>query len=50
MGEGEVRVKFGRGETQDVPLAWAEMMLMAWQEKKPAEFGRFLSEAAMAAK
>jgi hypothetical protein len=44
------RVRFGDGATQDMPAAWAEHMLSAWKERKPAEFGKFLAEAALAAK
>ncbi len=47
---GEIRVRFGSGLSQTVPLVWAEWMLSEWKDRKPAEFGKFLSEAAMAAR
>ena len=48
--EGAVYVRFGPGLTQVMPLDWAERMLSEWKEKQPAAFGKYLSEAAMAAK
>lgn len=48
--EGAVYVRFGPGLTQVMPLEWAEMMLTEWKEKQPAQFGKYLSEAAMGAK
>jgi hypothetical protein len=50
MDEGQVRVRFGPGETQDVPILWAELMLRALKEKHEVQFGKLLAEAAMAAK
>lgn len=47
---GEIRVRFGSGPSQTMPIDWAEAMLAEWKDKKPAEFGKYLSEAAMAAK
>jgi hypothetical protein len=47
-----VRVKFGPGKTQEVPLAWAEFMLSTMYEiqkkgGKPMTFGGLLQLAAM---
>ena len=47
---GEIRVAFGPGHSQTMPIDWAEKMLSEWREKKPAEFGKFLSDAAMNAR
>jgi len=47
---GEIRVRFGEGLSQTMPLVWAEMMLAEWKESQPAQFGKYLSAAAMAAK
>jgi hypothetical protein len=47
---GEIRVRFGEGLSQTMPLDWAEHMLSAWKEKQPKQWGQFLTEAAMAAK
>jgi hypothetical protein len=47
---GELRVAFGPGHSQTMPIDWAERMLSEWREKQPAVFGKYLSEAAMNAK
>lgn len=51
-GAAPVRVKFGPGKTQDIPLAWAEFMLGRMYEAqrdnaKPLPFGVLLAQAAM---
>ena len=43
------RVRFGPGETQTIPLDWAEHILTALAQDR-AKFGKFLTDAAMAAK
>jgi hypothetical protein len=43
----QVRVRFGPGRTQTMPLEWAEAMLTAWREKTPRQFGDALAQAAM---
>jgi hypothetical protein len=50
MDEGTVFVKFGPRATQEMPLDWAEQMLSAWRESHPAQFGKYLAEAATGAK
>jgi hypothetical protein len=47
---GAVRVRFGTGTTQDLPLPWAEWMLAALKDRQPVQFGKLLAEAALAAK
>lgn len=47
-----VRVRFGPGKTQDMPLPWAEFMLAKMREAqesnaKPRPFGDLLAQAAM---
>ena len=42
-----VRVRFGPGNDQDMPLSWAENMLMDLKEKQPKRFGDLLAAAAM---
>lgn len=51
----EIRVRFGTGETQTVPLAWAETMLnLAYEAEKsnakPRRFSELLTESAMKAR
>lgn len=41
---GEVRVPFGQGETDTLPLPWAAAMLTAWRARDPAGFGALLAE------
>lgn len=41
-----VRVKFGPGKTQDVPLEWAETMLTMLRDKHQNVFGKLLIAAA----
>jgi hypothetical protein len=43
-GNGTAYVSFGPGETQEMPVEWAQEMLTKWREKKPVEFGRMLAE------
>jgi hypothetical protein len=50
MDAETVFVKFGPRETQDIALGWAEFMLTEWAREKPAEFGKYLSKAALAAR
>lgn len=45
----EIRVRFGSRASQTIPLEWAEHILTALAEDK-AKFGKFLTEAALAAK
>lgn len=47
---GEIRVRFGEGLSQTMPLDWAEKMLSEWKEKQPKQFGQYLSDAALSAK
>lgn len=47
---GEIRVRFGEGLSQTMPLDWAEKMLSEWKEKQPRQFGQYLSAAALSAK
>jgi hypothetical protein len=44
---GEVRVRFGPGVSQTMPIDWAEDMLSKLKEKDPKRFGDYLSQAAM---
>jgi hypothetical protein len=37
-------VSFGPGETQEMPVEWAQEMLTRWREKYPIQFGRTLAE------
>jgi len=47
---GSARVRFGPGNTQVMPLEWAEMMLSAWRERSPKQFGDALARAALEAR
>jgi hypothetical protein len=47
---GDIRVPFGPGPTQDVPLEWAARMLASLKDAHPVQFGKLLAEAALAAK
>jgi hypothetical protein len=47
---GPVRVSFGPGNTQDMPIEWAEHMLTEWARTHPPQFGKALTEAALNAK
>ena len=42
-GNGKVYVKFGPGDTQEMPIEWAEKMLTDWRRKAPAGFGKALA-------
>lgn len=44
---GQTRVKFGSGETQDIPIEWAEYMLTDLAAKHQAIFSKLLSMAAL---
>ena len=44
-----VRVRFGPGKSQTMPIEWAEHILTALAEDK-TKFGKFLTDAALAAK
>ena len=44
---GQPRVKFGTGETQNMPLEWAEDMLTELAAKHQAIFSKLLSLAAL---
>lgn len=39
----KVYVKFGPGETDEMPKEWAEAMLTAWRESDPKRFGAALA-------
>jgi hypothetical protein len=41
--EGDVRVKFGPRDDQDMPLSWAEKMLARLRDQHPAQFGKLLA-------
>ena len=47
---GEIRVAFGPGHSQTMPIDWAEAMFAEWKEKDPKKFGEYLARAAMSAK
>jgi hypothetical protein len=47
-----VRVKFGPGTTDDIPLDWAEFMLVTWRDaemkgSKPPSFTAVLGQAVL---
>jgi hypothetical protein len=42
-----LRVRFGPGQTQTMPLEWAETMLAAWRETRAKQFGEALARAAL---
>jgi len=44
---GAVRVKFDTGQDKDIPLSWAERMLIGWRKSNPGAFGKALAAAAM---
>lgn len=44
-----VRVRFGPGKSQTMPVEWAEHILTALAEDK-TRFGKFLTDAALAAR
>lgn len=48
--EEQIRVRFGQGATQDMPIEWAQLMLSSLKDKHEAQFGKLLAEAALAAK
>jgi hypothetical protein len=41
---GKIYVKFGPGETDEMPIEWAEKMLTEWRQKDPGRWGKLLSE------
>jgi hypothetical protein len=41
---GKIYVRFGPGETQEMPLEWAEKMLTEWRAKDPKRWGALLSD------
>jgi hypothetical protein len=43
----EVKVRFGRGETDTMPLVWAEKILTELRATRPAQFGKLLSAAVL---
>lgn len=49
QADGRVYVKFGPGKTQEIPAEWAALMLSAWRDKHPLQFGKALAEAAIEA-
>ena len=49
QANGRVYVKFGPGKTQEIPAEWAALMLSAWRDRNPGQFGRALAEAAIEA-
>jgi hypothetical protein len=44
---GEIRVRFGPGPSQTMPIDWAEAMLTKWKNDHEAQFGKALSDAAV---
>lgn len=44
-GNGEIRVPFGEGESQHVPLSWAAHILTKLHDEQPLIFGKYLTEA-----
>ena len=40
---GKIYVRFGPGESDEMPIQWAEKMLTEWREKSPAQWGKMLS-------
>lgn len=46
-GNGRIYVKFGTGDTDEMPIEWAEKMLIAWRNSNPNQFGKALVEAAV---
>lgn len=44
---GRVYVKFGPGDTQEMPIEWAEIMLTEWRLKNAKQFGNALAAAAV---
>lgn len=42
----KVYVRFGPLPTQEMPLEWAESMLMEWRSAHPLQFGKALATAA----
>jgi hypothetical protein len=41
------RVRFGHGENQDIPLPWAEELLMKLAKANPGKFGTLLRQVVM---
>jgi hypothetical protein len=41
---GQLRIRFGPKPHQEISPEVAEMMLMLWREKNPAQFGAVLAE------
>jgi len=50
VDHGPIRVKFGPGQTQDMPREWAVIMLTGLHQRHAAVFGKLLAEAASEAK
>ena len=44
----ETRVRFGTKDWQTMPVEMAEMLLMAWRQAHPAQFGKVLAEVVTA--
>lgn len=46
-GEADkVYVKFGAGESDEMPKDWAERMLARWRAAHPAQFAKYIGEVA----
>jgi hypothetical protein len=45
-----VYVKFGKHETDEMRIEWAEKMLTTWRDRNPAQFGKFLAEVVTGAR
>lgn len=43
-GNGKIYVSFGPGETDEMPLGWAEKMLQGWRETHPTQFATALGK------
>ena len=42
---GRIYVKFGHRDNEEIPLEWAEKMLMQLKQERPADFGKLLTAA-----
>jgi hypothetical protein len=47
-GNGRIYVKFGAGETDEMPIEWAERVLTNWRNEHPEQFGRALAKVVTA--
>jgi hypothetical protein len=46
----DIRIPFADGETDTMPLDWAERLLRSWRQRDPEGFGWVLAEAATGAR